>query len=263
MIQQIDKSLENWLVAERRRMSRPDVLTHFLADKQTMLDAVRLPVKDSKNKGVQKSESHAGQCVQLVERARGANDPEEEHLALGATASKFLKIASGLMMRAGYFHPDDNGLYWDRMINLVDENDDRMYVLGSTVSRVASGFDGIDDLYALADAAQEGSKAVAAANNKIYEYVMHAGIDHPDFNGSAGAETTVRLIGLPVRRHYAGLCLASIGLQGEGLDGKGALILEPRADGDAHKFLRAGAIQLREVGGVSEAYSANSVPRAA
>ncbi len=239
----INQSLENWLVAERQRMAHPDALTSFLADKQAMLESIAMPLDHTDNQGARKSVSHADAAFREA-RTAAELDGDAQAKRLGIVGAKALKVASGFAMRAGYFLPNDNDLYRERMVELRSRTGESLPVLGAEIATLQGDRllpESIDDLM---DVAADGIRRVGEVNTNLRELLFEHRRDDAEFDGSLDAYTQALNASFELRGLYVVASAGALSLQGAGPNGDGPLILEPRSDGEAEFFLRANSIHL-------------------
>lgn len=265
-----DGELEQWLTAERQLMLKPDALTAFLGDRAVMLDAVRFDPTDTLNRGATKSGSHIGQCKRFLDVIELVDfTPLEQCQQLGNLASKALKVASGYSMRAGYFHPGQpEKLYRDRMVGLMGADGSRLPVLGAGVAELASAaFDTaglMDPPRTISDIRplfEEGRRAAEDADLGLQDILLTELRCNSSFSGSEAAHYAANELTMATRGLFAALSVGALQLQGDGPDGLGALILEPKSDANALQYLRVGRIEATVIDGVTSVSSAYAVAR--
>jgi hypothetical protein len=266
---QLATSLENWLIAERQLMSRPDALTAFLNDRLKMLDGIAFDPQDPLNTGAAKSRSHINQCGHLLRVIESARlDPPDRSRQLGVLAAKSLKVASGYSMRAGYFHPSEPAeLYRDRMIRLVDADGQPLPVLGRALSELegmglaAAGLGAQDSIEALESLFEVGQRTASQADENLRELLSEERLHDPAFSGDTEAQRAADTLTVIPKSLFVALGIGALRIQGEGPDSLGPLILEPQSSANAQYFLRADRLEASVVNQVTQVSSPDMVLR--
>jgi hypothetical protein len=163
-------------------------------------------------------------------------------------------------MKAGYFLPDQpQTIYTDTMIRLKNYSGAPRTPLGQSVSRLMMSTSGPfpDSMGGIGELLAGGREAAHLTDQRL-QTLMTARLDDL-------ASTSTRYydrasdLGVNTKALYAKVAIASIILQGEGLEGHGPLILEPLSDANANSFLRVGTMSL--AGNPPEMTSEYPVPR--